>query len=78
MSVSVEQQVFWFEITVDDVVRVEVVEGERDLGSVELGHWVREALIQSDDIHVACEKKLTWDLRSRLNSSPPSIKSMTM
>jgi len=41
---SVEQQVLGFQITVDDVVGMEVVERERDLGGVELCDWIWEAL----------------------------------
>lgn len=41
---AVEQQVLWLQVAVDDVVRVQVVEGEGDLGSVELGDGVGEAL----------------------------------
>jgi hypothetical protein len=42
--VAVEQQVLGLQVAVDDVVRVQVVEGQRDLGGVELGDGVREAL----------------------------------
>jgi hypothetical protein len=42
--VAVEQQVLGLQVAVDDVVRVQVVEGERDLGGVELGDGVGEAL----------------------------------
>ena len=38
----VNEKVFWFEISVDDGERVEVVEGGDDLGGVEKGGRVRE------------------------------------
>ena len=44
MAVPVEQQVFRLQVTVDDVPRVQILERQRDFGSVELGHGVREAL----------------------------------
>lgn len=46
MSVGAEQQVFGLEVAVDDVERVEVVERERDLGRVEFGDRVGEALAE--------------------------------
>lgn len=39
VAVGVEQDVFGFEVAVDDVHLVEVLEREEDLGSVELGAW---------------------------------------
>lgn len=57
MSVSVEKQIFWFEIAVDDVVGVEVIESERDLSSVELGHRIRKALVQSEDVPHSLRKE---------------------
>jgi hypothetical protein len=44
MPMAVQEQVFRLQIAVDDVVRVQVVEGQRDLGRVEFGDGVREAL----------------------------------
>jgi hypothetical protein len=44
VAVAVEQQVLGLEVAVDDVHAVQVVEREHDLGRVELGHGVREAL----------------------------------
>lgn len=41
---AVEQQVLGLEVAVDDVVRVQVVEGEGDFGGIELGDGVGEAL----------------------------------
>ena len=35
MAVSRQQNVFWLEISVDDVLRVEVLHGDQDLGHVE-------------------------------------------
>jgi hypothetical protein len=44
VAVAVEQQVLGLQVAVDDVVRVQVVEGEGDFGGVELGDGVGEAL----------------------------------
>lgn len=46
---AVEQQILGLQVAVDDVVRVQVVERERDFGGVELCDWVGEALQQSVD-----------------------------
>jgi hypothetical protein len=45
VPVSVEQQVLRFEVTVNDVHAVEVVQGQSDLGSVKLRYWVGKALV---------------------------------
>ena len=44
MTVIREEDIFWFEVTVDDLVCVEVVEGHRHFGRVEFRHRVREPL----------------------------------
>jgi hypothetical protein len=44
VSIGAEEQVFGLQVSVDDVERVEVVEGECDFCCVELGDRVREAL----------------------------------
>ena len=44
VPVEVEEDVLGLEVAVDDVERVQVVERERDLGRVELRHWVGESL----------------------------------
>lgn len=41
---AVEQQVLRLQVAVDDVVRVQIVEGEGDFGGIELGDGVGEAL----------------------------------
>lgn len=41
---SVQQQVLGFQVAVDDVLGVQVLEGERDFGCVEFGDGVRESL----------------------------------
>jgi len=46
--VPIQKQIFRFQIAVDDVVRVEIIEGKRDLGGVEFRDWVRKALSQLD------------------------------
>jgi hypothetical protein len=74
VSIGSEQQVLRLEVAVDDVERVEVVEGEGDLGGIEFGDRVGEALGLSE----RSQSRLTWLLRRRLNNSPPATKSMTM
>jgi hypothetical protein len=44
VTMAVEQQVLGLQVAVDDVVRVQVVEGEGDLSGVELCDGVGEAL----------------------------------
>jgi hypothetical protein len=44
VSVVVEEDVFGFEVAVDDVEIVEVVEGEGDFCSVEFGDWIWKSL----------------------------------
>jgi len=48
MTVPIQKQIFRFQIAVDDVVRVEIIEGKRDLGGVEFRDRVRKALSQLD------------------------------
>lgn len=43
MSVPVEQQVLWLQVTVDDVLSVQVVEGADYLWCVEVTCWAAEA-----------------------------------
>jgi hypothetical protein len=42
VSIRVEEEVLWFEITIDDILAVEVLECEHDLSSKETGHLVGE------------------------------------
>ena len=44
VSVVVEEDVFGFEVAVDDVEIVEVVESEGDFCGVEFGYWVWKSL----------------------------------
>ena len=44
MTVIGEEDVFWFEVTVDDLVCMEVVEGHRHFGGIELRYWIWEPL----------------------------------
>ena len=44
MPVSVQEQVLWLEIAVDDVHAVEIVQCQCDFGSVEFGYRIGEAL----------------------------------
>jgi hypothetical protein len=76
--VPVQEQVLRLQIAVDDIVRMQIIKCKRDLSGVELGNWVGKALLESVGRWGAGSGELTWDLRSRLNSSPPSTKSMTM
>ena len=41
---SIEKKIFRLEIAVDDVHRVQVIEGENNFCGVELCNWVRESL----------------------------------
>lgn len=80
VAMSVQQQVFWLQVTIDDVLPVQIFEGQGHFGSVELGYRVGEPLLRSQ---LQCNGRAftgahTCDLRSKLKSSPPSIKSMTM
>ena len=81
MAVPIEEQVFWLQISIDDVHRVQVIESQSDLGGIELGNWIREALDRHVSFDVRREREAkpqTCDFRSKLNSSPPSTKSITM
>lgn len=44
VSVRTEEDVLGFEVSVDDVERVEVVESQRNLSCEEFGDWIRESL----------------------------------
>lgn len=44
MAICVEEDIFGFEISVDNVEGVQMVQSQGDLGSVELGHWLWEPL----------------------------------
>jgi hypothetical protein len=44
---AVQQQVLGLQVAVDDVVRVQIIEGEGDFGGVELGDRIGEALVIS-------------------------------
>jgi len=41
---SVEQQVLWFQITIDDMFRVKVLDRQRNFCSVEFRDWVWKTL----------------------------------
>lgn len=47
VSMSVEQQVFRFQISVDDIFFVQIFESQGDLGCIELGDRIGEALMSS-------------------------------
>lgn len=44
MAVAVKKKVFRLQISVNDIPRVQVLQGQRDLSSVKFGNGVREAL----------------------------------
>jgi hypothetical protein len=44
VAMSVEEQVFWLEIAINDIQRVQVVQREGDFSGVELGNRVGESL----------------------------------
>jgi hypothetical protein len=50
VSVLVEEDVFWFEVAVDDVPGVEVLDGEEDFAGVELGHFFGELLAAAQEV----------------------------
>ena len=81
MAVPVEKQVLGLQVAVDDVQRVQVVQGQGDFCGVELGDGVWKTLWTNGVNIVDAWGRLlvhTWDLRSKLKSSPPSMKSMTL
>jgi hypothetical protein len=41
---SVQEQVFRLQVAIDNIVRVQVIEGQRDLSRIEFGDGVGEAL----------------------------------
>jgi hypothetical protein len=45
VAVTVEQQVLWFKITVDDMFLMQVLERQGDFGGIEFGNRVGEALM---------------------------------
>ena len=40
----IEKQVFWLEISVDDLLGMEIFECQGDFCSIEFSNWVREPL----------------------------------
>ena len=56
VPVEVEEDVLGLEVAVDDVERVQVVERERDLGRVELRHWVGESLTDVKHMSGNCQR----------------------
>ena len=44
MTIAIDKDVFWFEVTIYDVEPVEEVEGECDLCGIELGDRIWESL----------------------------------
>lgn len=44
MTIMVEQDVLRFEVAVDDIKRMQVIQGERYLCRIKLGHWFRKPL----------------------------------
>ena len=71
MTVVVEQDVLRFEVTVDDIKGMQVIEGESHLCRVKLGHWIREPLTTTSTNERENKGGRTFDLLKRVNSSPP-------
>lgn len=46
VAVAVEKKILGLEITINNVMRVQIIKGESDFGSVELGHWIGKALLE--------------------------------
>lgn len=46
MPMSIEEEIFRLQITVNDVLRVQILESKGDFGCVEFGDRVWEALVQ--------------------------------
>lgn len=44
MSIKVEEDVFGFEITVNDIKIMKIIQRQRHFSSIKLRHWVRETL----------------------------------
>lgn len=70
VTVGAEEDVFRFQVAVDDVKRVEVVERERDFGSKELGDGVRESLWAGSRA-VSCANGSVFSIRSRARGASP-------
>lgn len=49
MTMSVQEQVFGFQVTVDDILIVQVFKGKGDFGGVEFGNWIWESLLHALD-----------------------------
>lgn len=52
VAMAIQKQIFGLQVAVDDVLLMQIIECERDLSSIKLGHGVREALSMLDPIHV--------------------------
>ena len=85
MAVTVQEEILGLQISVNDVLAVQVVERQCDFGGVELRDGVRESLFEEGKLRESRNQRgcillreHTCDFRRRLNSSPPSTKSMTM
>lgn len=86
VPVKVQQDILRFQVTVDDVESMKIVQGQRNLCGIEFRYWVRESL-KPRSIRVSNIKKRaiknriprpTFDLRKSVNNSPPGTKSMTI
>lgn len=44
MTMAVQQQILRFEITVDNLMSVQILQGQRDFGGIKLGHGIGEPL----------------------------------
>lgn len=79
MSMPIKQKIFWFQISIDDLSLMKVLECESNFSSIELRYRIGKAL---DDELVKDSYNQnphhTCDFRNSENSSPPSTKSITM
>lgn len=93
MAMAVEKQVFRLQISVDDILGVQIFQCQSSFGSIKLGNGVGETLHRVGASGLASRESIkgtrcvtgerraigpTPDFLSREKSSPPSTKSMTM
>ena len=58
MAVPVEEQVFRLQVSIDDVQRMQIVQSKGDLGCVEFGDWIGEALCE-EQVSQSCKHRET-------------------
>jgi len=50
VGLGIQENVFWLEIPVDDIVAMQVLEGKQNLSCIKLGHFLLEALRFAEQI----------------------------